>query len=69
MLEGVVPFPSEFARRYRDRGYWADKSLAQELAAVFRQFADRVAVVDRDRQYTYRDLDAAADRRPSGTGG
>jgi len=62
MLEGVVPFPPELARRYRARGYWADKSLAQELAAVFRKFADRVAVVDRNRQYTYRDLDAAADR-------
>jgi len=62
MLEGVVPFPPEFAQRYRSRGYWADKSLAQELAVVFRKFADRVAVIDRDRQYTYRDLDAASDR-------
>src|SRR5262250_270532 len=62
MLEGVVRFPPEFARRYRERGYWADKTLAQEFAAVFARFADRVALIDRDRQYTYRDIDASSDR-------
>lgn len=62
MLEGVVPFPPEFARRYRSRGYWADKSLAQEFAVVFRRFADRIALVDRGRQFTYRDIDQASDR-------
>jgi 2,3-dihydroxybenzoate-AMP ligase len=62
MLDGVVPFPPEFARRYRERGYWADRSLAQELAVVFRKFADRVAVVDRDREYTYGDVDRMSDR-------
>ena len=62
MLEGVIPFPPEFARRYRERGYWADRSLAQEFAVVFRQFAGRVALIDRDRRYTYRDVDQASDR-------
>src|SRR6266404_5982985 len=40
MLEGVVPFPPEFAKRYRERGYWADKSLAQEFKAVFERYAE-----------------------------
>ncbi len=62
MLEGVVPFPPEFARRYRERGYWADKSLAQEFGVVFRRFAERTALIDRDRRLTYRDLDRASDR-------
>jgi len=62
MLEGVVPFPPEFARRYRERGYWADKSLAEEFSAAFRKFADRVALIDRDRQYTYREVDQAGER-------
>ena len=48
MLEGVVPFPPEFAQRYRRRGYWADQSLAQEFATVFRRFAGRIALIDRD---------------------
>src|SRR5499426_3105013 len=62
MLQGVVPFPPEFARCYRERGYWGDRTLAQEFAAVFARFADRVALIDRDRQYTFRDIDASSDR-------
>jgi 2,3-dihydroxybenzoate-AMP ligase len=62
MLEGVVPFPPEFARRYRDRGHWQDKSLAEEFAAVFGKFAHRIALLDRDKQYTYGDVDRASDR-------
>jgi len=57
MLEGVVPFPPEFARRYREKGYWRDQSLAQEFAAVFRKFADRTAFVDRGKTYTYAEVD------------
>lgn len=62
MLEGVVPFPPEFARRYRERGYWRDKSLAQEFAAVFRQHADRIAVIDRSDRFTYAEIDRASDK-------
>jgi len=57
MLEGVVPFPPEFARRYRERGYWADKSLAQEFDVVFKRFASRVALIDRGKSITYAELD------------
>jgi len=61
MLEGFVPFPPEFARRYRERGYWQDRSLAQEFAQVFARHADRVALVDGDRSHTYADLDRLSD--------
>src|ERR1700730_11533469 len=61
MLEGVVPFPSEFARRYRERGYWADKSLAEEFKVVFERYADRVALIDRERSITYAELDRLSD--------
>jgi 2,3-dihydroxybenzoate---[aryl-carrier protein] ligase len=61
MLEGVVPFPPEFAQRYRQRGYWVDKSLAEEFKAVFEGYADRVAVIDRDRSFTYADIDRLTD--------
>ena len=57
MLEGVVGFPPEFARRYRERGYWADKSLAEEFKVVFERYADRVALIDRERSITYAALD------------
>jgi 2,3-dihydroxybenzoate-AMP ligase len=57
MLEGVVRFPPEFAQRYRERGYWADKSLAEEFKIVFERYADRVALIDRERSISYADLD------------
>src|ERR1041384_3390560 len=60
-LPGVVPFPPEFAAKYRAKGYWQDKTLAQEFAAVFRKYADRVALIDGDRQFTYADVDRITD--------
>jgi 2,3-dihydroxybenzoate-AMP ligase len=57
MLPGVVPFPPEFAARYRARGYWQDKSLAQEFDVVFRKYGERTALVDGERSFTYEDVD------------
>jgi 2,3-dihydroxybenzoate-AMP ligase len=62
MLDGVVRFPSEFAARYRAKGYWEDRSLADTFADVFAKYADRVALIDRDRSVTYADLDERATR-------
>jgi 2,3-dihydroxybenzoate-AMP ligase len=61
MLEGVVPFPPDFALRYREKGYWQDKSLADEFQTVFKQFADRVALIDGERQFTYANIDRLTD--------
>ena len=62
MLEGVVPFPPEYAKFCRERGYWQDKSLAQEFAVVFKKYAERIAIIDREQQYSYGDLDRLSDR-------
>src|SRR2546422_7517768 len=61
MLEGVVPFPQDFARRYRDKGYWQDRSLAEEFAAVFDRFKQRIFLVDQNREYTYGEIDRLTD--------
>lgn len=61
MLDGVVPFPPEYAARYRAKGYWQDQSLAQEFAPVFRRFADRIALVDGTHSFTYADIDRISD--------
>jgi 2,3-dihydroxybenzoate-AMP ligase len=62
MLDGVVPFPPEYARRCRDKGYWRGRSLAQEFAPLFERYADRIAVVDRGKRYSYAEIDRASDR-------
>ena len=56
-LEGVVRFPPAFAARYRERGYWRDRSLREEFADAFAAFADRVALLDGERSFTYADVD------------
>src|SRR5215475_14434071 len=61
MLDGVVAFPPEYAQRYRERGYWQDKSLATEFAAVFVRYASRVALIDGERRYSYADIDRLSD--------
>ena len=61
MLEGVVPFPPEFAKLYREKGYWIDKTLAQEYRTAFDRYEKRVALLDRDRSFTYGELDRMSD--------
>ena len=62
MLDGVVRFPPEFAARYRARGYWEDRSLRDTFDECFRRYAGRVAIIDRERQVTYGELDERATR-------
>jgi len=57
MLKGFVPFPEEFAALYRAKGYWRDQSLAQEFDAVYKRYAERVVLIDGEREFTYADLD------------
>jgi 2,3-dihydroxybenzoate-AMP ligase len=61
MLGGVVKFPPEYARRYRARGYWQDNALATEFAAVFERFAERLALIDGERRFTYANVDGLSD--------
>jgi len=60
MLPGVVPFPPEFAARYRAEGYWEDRSIASVWEAYCRLYADHMAIVDGDFRATYADLDTRA---------
>jgi 2,3-dihydroxybenzoate-AMP ligase len=57
MLDGVTPFPAEFAARYRERGYWTDRPLFDGFRDALRRYADQVALVDADGPVTYRQLD------------
>src|ERR1700691_4381554 len=61
MLPGVVPFPPEYAKRYRAKGYWRDKSLAEEYAEIWRKFGPRIALIDGARRYSYADIDRITD--------
>ncbi len=58
MLEGVVPFPPEFAARYRELGYWEDRPMRDVFAQICSRYAQRTAVIDGERAFTYAELDA-----------
>ncbi|MEV5409698.1 AMP-binding protein [Thermopolyspora sp. NPDC052614] len=69
VLDGFTGWPQEFADRYRARGYWRDRPLGTVLRDSARTWPDRVALVDGERRWTYRELDAWADRVAAGLRG
>ncbi len=57
-----IPFtrwPEEFARRYREKGYWQDLPLTDILTR--HAASDSIAVIDGERQLSYRELNQVAD--------
>jgi 2,3-dihydroxybenzoate-AMP ligase len=62
MLDGVTPFPAEFAARYRARGYWQDRPLFDGFLDALARYADQVALIDDQGPVTYRQLDERSER-------
>jgi len=60
VLDGFVPFPDEYARKYRDKGYWEDRTLADTFDGVFEKYAARVAICDATTEVTYAELNRRA---------
>ena len=61
MLQGCTAWPEEFARRYRQQGYWADITLHDMLARSIRAAPDRTALVQGNRRLTYAQVGEAID--------
>src|SRR5690606_22481746 len=62
----TLPFtrwPDEFARRYREKGYWQDLPLTDILTRHGQ--SDRPAVIEGERMLSYRELDQASDNLAS----
>ena len=53
MLKGCTPWPAEFAARYREQGYWEDRTLWQMLEATIARHGDKEALVFGDQRITY----------------
>lgn len=65
-LPGCPTWPEEFARRYREAGYWRGYTFGQMLWERAAEHPDKVAIVDEKRRITYRELDQRADRLAAG---
>ncbi|MFI8191711.1 (2,3-dihydroxybenzoyl)adenylate synthase [Streptomyces sp. NPDC085946] len=62
-------WPPEFAERYRAAGYWRGETFGGMLRERAATHPDRIALVDpapERRTWTYRELDACADRLAAG---
>ena len=57
MMDGVVPFPPEFAKRYREKGYWRDEALRTVFKDWCERYAERTALLDSENAVTFRELD------------
>jgi 2,3-dihydroxybenzoate-AMP ligase len=62
MIDGMVPWPSDAAARYVDRGYWKGVPIGRAFDESVRRHADREAVIDGNRRIVYRELGRAVDR-------
>ena len=56
MLEGCVPWPAEFARRYVEAGLWEGITVAEMVERSARRQPQKVAVVQGDTRITYEEL-------------
>jgi 2,3-dihydroxybenzoate-AMP ligase len=59
-------FPEEFARRYREAGYWRGETLGELLREWAARPEPRTAIVEGERRWSYAELDAKADRLAAG---
>ena len=66
MLEGCVPWPADFARLYRARGWWEGVTIPEMLARSAARHAEKTALVAGDRRLSYRDLVEISDRLACG---
>src|SRR5438105_587827 len=55
-MDGVVPHPPELAARYRERGYWQDRTMDHVFGELFERHRDRVALLHGEEVITYGDL-------------
>jgi len=62
LLEGCVPFPSEFAERYRRMGYWKGRTLGECFDDWTARFGERTAVVSGAERVSYAELGRRVDR-------
>jgi len=62
MLEGFVPYPESFVKKYRQKGYWVDLTLGEEFDESVRKYGDRVALSCKGECVTYRELGERVNR-------
>ena len=56
-MEGYTPWPEEFSRMYRQKGYWLDKTISEVMDESLARYGDRPALIFEDgRRFTYAEM-------------
>ena len=66
MLDGCTPWPADFARRYRERGWWQGITLGGMMAAAIRRHPAKTALVCGELHLSYEALGETVDRLACG---
>ena len=61
-MDGCVPWPEEFVRIYKDKGYWEDKTLGEHLDDWVAKYGDRPAIIYDGEEISYLRMDEYATR-------
>jgi len=56
MLEGFVPYPEFFVKKYKEKGYWVDKTLGEEFDEWVNRHSHRVALAYRGSYVSYSEM-------------
>jgi 2,3-dihydroxybenzoate-AMP ligase len=62
MLEGFVPYPEAFVRKYKEKGYWIDRTLGEEFDEWVDKYRDRTALAFNGKHVSYREMGEKVDR-------
>ena len=62
MLDGFVPYPEAVVNRYKQRGYWIDRTLGEEFDEWVNRYGDRVALVCDGEHISYREMGEKVNR-------
>jgi 2,3-dihydroxybenzoate-AMP ligase len=56
MLAKCTPWPEEFARLYRQKGYWSDCTLAEMLESTIQKHGSKEALIWHEQRITYEEM-------------
>ena len=62
VLEGCVPYPETFVRKYKEKGYWVDKTLGEEFDESVNRYPDRIALAFNGKYVSYREMGQKVNR-------
>lgn len=61
-MEGFVPWPNDFVKLYKDKGFWEDRTLGEHLNRWAEKYGDQPALAFKGKDITYTEMSGRATR-------